>query len=408
MSHAKRQAAMLLAGILLLGLGVWWWLTNMEQRWTARIELSEAAREDPMLAASRLLAKHNHPVRSVDTLAQAERTALPDGTLVMLDNTGIMTPEQAARLLAWVERGNTLIMRPGWDGRLTKAACDEPGSDGLPEGSRDAADTSADPIGKAFGITLKMRERPQRSAVDSRPCFASLRIPGAGHTPHSLQLDADGFSLHTDMAKASPLFGSDGASAVRVYARGAGHVAFLSQNYFGNAQLEWYDHAGLLLALVNLRPEARDVIFIRHLDMPRWPTALWWHFKQGIIGTACFLGLLFWLALRRFGPVLPEPTRERRSLIEHIDASGRWLWEVPGGRDLLLTGVRHNVVHLLGRRKPELPAMPPAARAQEIARDTGLPYAEITAALFEPASRMPAGFTRQIQTLHLLRSHYER
>lgn len=411
MSDAKRQAALLVAGILLLGLSAWWWMTNMEQRWTARIELSEEARENPMLAATRLLEKRQHTIRSVDTLAQAERTALPDGTLVMLDNTGIVTPDQAARLLAWVERGNTLITRPKWNGKLTKAACGEPGSDGSPGGSR-ADDTPADPIGETFGVSLVMRERSGGTGADTdtktTPCLSSLRVPGTGDAPHSLQLDADGFALETDTAKAKPLFGSSVASAVQVYERGAGRVAFLSRNYFGNAQLEWYDHAGLLLALVNLRPGAREVIFIRHLEMPHWTEALWWNFKHGIIGTACFLGLLSWLALRRFGPLLPEPDRERRSLIEHIDASGRWLWDAPGGRDLLLTDVRNNVVRLLGRRRPELPAMPPAARAEAIARDTQLPYAEVAAALFEPAARMPAGFTRQIQTLHFLRSHYER
>jgi hypothetical protein len=108
-----------------------------------------------------------------------------------------------------------------------------------------------------------------------------MRFPGAGH---ALQMDSDGFVLRTDMTKAVPLLGSDGAPAVRVYARGEGRVAFLSQNYFDHARLEWYDHAGLLLALVNLRKDARHVMFIRHLDMPPWYQALWWQFKPGLIG----------------------------------------------------------------------------------------------------------------------------
>jgi hypothetical protein len=41
-----------------------------------------------------------------------------------------------------------------------------------------------------------------------------------------------------------------------------------------------------------------------------------------------------WAASRRFGPALPAPRSQRRSLVEHIGASGRFLWREARGTAL--------------------------------------------------------------------------
>lgn len=412
MSYARRQAIYIALGLLLTAACTWWWFANMEQRWTARVHFSEAATQNPMLAATRLLTRHRHTVSLADTLAHALRGPLPDGTLILLDNGGLITPEQAARLLAWVKRGNTLIVRPKWKGRAGYVACDQQGGDTPVNSTRNANANDADPISAEYGMELVQRMRRPHTApagtADDKPCLTRLTLPGASH---ALQLEIDTFVLtspHDRHDKARPLFGDETLDSVRVYGSGRGHVAFLAQNYFDNNHLAWYDNAELLLGLAALHRHAQHVLIVQHLDMPSWYQVLWWQFKLGILSAAAGLVLLFWLAVRHFGPLLPEPEQERRSLIEHIDASGRWLWKVPGGRDILLVAMRHATERLLLCRAPELQCLPPAERAARFARDYKLPQADVASALLEPAAKQPTDFTRQIQTLQRLRKHYER
>lgn len=405
MSHAKRQAIYALIGLLLLASGFWWWTASMEPYWTARIQVSEAARQNPMLGATRLLERHRHTVTIADTLAQAQRAPLPDGTLFLLDNVGIITQQQAARLLAWVERGNTLVVRPKWNGRTTQAQCGEHETDQATAGERDSANKAQDPIAEQFGVELGINRRPHKNADDDTPCFTHVTIPGSSH---ALQLNVDWFTLRATGAKPPPRFGDDNLDVLRVHARGAGHVAFVAENRFDNSRLDWYDNAELLLALAELNHGARHVLIVRNLEMPSWYQALWWRFKFGIIGTGFTLLLLLWLGVRRFGPLLPDPDEERRSLIEHIDASGRWLWKVPGGRTILLAAVRNATGHVLLRRAPELLRLTPTERVIQLARTCRLPHADVADALLGPAAKLPIEFTRQIQTLQLLRQHHER
>ena len=61
-----------------------------------------------------------------------------------------------------------------------------------------------------------------------------------------------------------------------------------------------------------------------------------------------------WRHARRFGAILPEPNLERRSLLEHIDASARWAWTTAMGRQNLLDAARAACKESLRRRAPEL------------------------------------------------------
>jgi hypothetical protein len=247
--------------------------------------------------------------------------------------------------------------------------------------------------------------KPPSKAVRLPPCLAQLALPNADY---ALQLDISHVALESTEHGMSPLFGDEHHEAIRVFAEGTGHIAVVANNYFDNDQLAAYDHAELLLSLARLNPNAKHVLIIQHLDMPAWYQALWWYFEYGIISLACGVLLLLWAAIRRFGPILPEPNLERRSLIEHIDASGRWLWKIPGGRNVLIAAARASVTKTLLRKAPALLRMSPKEQAAFLAQLCKLPQSDVELALHQPASEYPIHFTRQIQTLQQLRKHYER
>ena len=134
------------------------------------------------------------------------------------------------------------------------------------------------------------------------------------------------------------LFSDDDADAVRVFEHGKGRVVFVAQNYFQNASLQSYDHAELLLGLADLNREATAILIVQRPDVPTWYAALWAMAPLCLAALAVALLLWAWAAVRSFGPRLPEPDLARRSLLEHVNASSRWLWKTGKGRSDLAGG----------------------------------------------------------------------
>ena len=232
-----------------------------------------------------------------------------------------------------------------------------------------------------------------------------LELPRADYP---LTLDEGLGVMFTMPGAGSPLWSDDKTEVLRVYREGKGHVVFMAGNYFTNTDLNNFDHAELLLALASLNPSARNVTLVKSLDVLPWYKALWRNFHYLLVALAVCVALLFWMAVRRFGPMLPQSAIERRSLMEHIAASGAWLWKAEGGRELLLGAAREETLALLRRRVPALFRLPSQQLPGALARDSGLDPEQLSQALQDDAAHQPTRFTRQIRTLQELRNHYER
>jgi len=416
--------------VLLIAGATWWWYANMEKRWEAQIETSEPAIKNPMLAATRLLTRHRHPVTNEETLSIALFKPLPSGTLILAGNSGVMTAPQVNRLLTWVAHGNTLIASPMRAGEESKEADQQRGVDGdkapPPAPKRlslfrpDA--TQGDPLGERFGVTQVAASRPdqvcRRVGIPALPmvyktandvsyidCVASVTLPDGAYP---LRLDAAGAKLGSRRTTKEMLFSDDDAKAVRVFAHGKGRVIFVAQNYFDNLNLQFYDHAELLLGLAALNQDAGPVLIVQRPDVPTWYQALWATAPLCVIALVVTLLMWAWAAVRRFGPLLPEPDLARRSLLEHVNASGRWLWKTQKGRITLLTAARESTEKIFLRRLPELHNLAPEQRIEHLALQSKLTQFDLTAALLDTASPRPAEFTRQIQTLQRLRKQFDR
>ena len=90
----------------------WLWFNYMEKYWEAKHTISDEAKKNSMLGASRFLKQHGYQVDIENSLNDALINTPPNGTLLIGDNNGIMMPEQSKQLLAWVAKGNTLIAIP--------------------------------------------------------------------------------------------------------------------------------------------------------------------------------------------------------------------------------------------------------------------------------------------------------
>jgi hypothetical protein len=430
----SRMFRYLMAGscVVLAAGCIWLWSVLFERSSDARPYVAKATIENHMLAATRLLEKHGYQVRIEKRLGSVDLAALPGGMLVLADSHGQVTGAQAPQILAWVKRGNTLIMQPHW----------APPEDST---TRSKPVATPDPIGAYLGVGLsyasKMRancdgapgnvdddDDTDDTDDDDAPNGASEASPAVPNTKpasnprqltcvllpkgaYPLSLDTGTEVLSSIAPARAPLWSDYDGKSVRVFAEGDGHIAMISDNYFNNQLLPRQDHAELLLGLAAMKQGGsrdRNVLIVLQGDAVPWYVKLWQAAAPLLIALATLLPLLLWRAASRFGPMLPDPAGERRALLEHIDASGNWLWRAGGGRDVLLAAARQETAALLRRRAPELQPLTEDEQAARLARLCGAGMAELRGALYGPAATHPAAFTRQIQLLQQVRNQYER
>lgn len=436
MNKIARNGLIALAAVLFVGACTWLWFEVMEQVWEPQRRLSVNLAGKPMLAATRLLERRGYRVDVYPLLGDANLDALPDGTLILADNNGQMSEAQARQLLAWVRRGNTLVAQPRWSG--VDDNDDERPAAGAKRKFRLKRLDEEDPLGAHVGVTMAfadtMRDScdtglaPPGKRQAARPAaadgeeeddddddgreyegetqFTCVAAPG-GRYPLVLETSDEVLSsLHATRAA---LWSDPDAVAVRAYAEGSGTLVMVSNNFFDNAHLPRYDHAELLLTLAALQPRAKHAMIVQDINATPWYLALWRSGAMALSALAVLLVLLLWRAMigGRFGPPLPEPAGARRALLEHIEASGNWLWKVPGGRALLLGAARRETLALLARRAPELRQLEGNALCARLARLHGIDETALQEALHADASAQPAVFTRQIRTLQQVRTSYE-
>ena len=117
------------------------------------------------------------------------------------------------------------------------------------------------------------------------------------------------------------------------------------------------------------------------------------------------LALLAWLWMRsqRFGSLLPSPREERRSLLEHVRASGEHLHRY-GKTPLLYAAARQAFLTRLRRRAPVAAALEGEAQARAIADHLRLSPEQVRTALQVPASRDDAALRDRIALLIRMRN----
>lgn len=181
-------------------------------------------------------------------------------------------------------------------------------------------------------------------------------------------------------------------------AAGRGRVTVVpSMGFMTNSAIGEHDHAAFAWELTSLVPGTSTVVIAPHFDPPSIFEWLWENARAALAALAAVLIVWGWRAARRFGPIEPEPTRERRRLLDHLRASGRFLWRADA-EPQLLAAARETCLHKIARTRPALLDLQPGERAERLAVLTDLPRSDILHALIaEPDT--PAGFTAAVRTL---------
>jgi hypothetical protein len=398
---------------IVLACALWWQFFELRDVPVRRA--SSTRQENPWLAAKLLAERHHIQVHMQNTLDLSLSAALPAGTLYLPDSDGKLNKQQAQQLLAWVGQGNALLLRPRHSKREVQIFSDESVSctyrPSKNTGSGSKSESAVDPISAKLGVSLWRVASPAPAAREpgqaepSPRCQSSLSGPGQAY-PFTIDTRHNVMQAAAD-AKA-PLYSDRHGWAVRVYQEGKGHIVLLADSYFDNAHLPEFDNAALWLSLLHLPQAKPELTIVRNLATLPWYQRLWHAVPLLLFGLA--LGALLWLwnGLPRFGAILPAPETERRALIEHIDASSRWLWHKNGGAQLLLDAMRRQTFATLLRRAPALMRLPVSELIELLLQSTRISRERLEAAFNGPAATRPQSFIVQIQTLQQVRKHYER
>lgn len=330
------------------------------------------ARYNPLYVLGQALRADRQTVHSRPTLDMRAMAPAAGDTIVLLQDPGELVPAQADALLAWVERGGHLLVRtppPGEDAqRAEPRLLAQLGVQSIGYGANcQYFDVADDPghvefcEGRRFGLD---EDAAARTEVDWRSTAGRVMVRLA-RGQGSVDVLAD-----MEFMKGRPDKGN-------VFERAAREREALDQPRDG-----LYDRAHRDLTRYLLQPNyGKGAFWLIYASRP--PTLLARLLHQGWpVWVPLLLALLGWLGMRaqRFGSELPSPPEARRSLLEHVHASGILLLRRRQG-PALHAAMRTVVLRRLQRRAPVAAALDGAAQHQAIAELLSWPVERVRTAL---------------------------
>ena len=345
-----------------------------------RAGMSEQAMRDPYLAFTRLLGRmgvHAEITQSPMSLARP-----PEGGVLLVAGRRLafMTQLRLRELDAWVQRGGTLVALaepPGIDDPLLERFGVERE---IPQGARNLKKPAREP-----------KPEPGKVRKDAPQFIASIAWPGAAKALR-VRMVGSGLRLSSETEPPDLLTAAiDGRLMLASFSVGKGRVVALSDfSFLGNRLIGDLDHAEFAWRLATHAPDARPALIFLRIESP----SLWeWLIENAwpVLAAAAVL-LLIWLAriVPRFGPLEPEAPPVRRSLLEHLRASGRYIWS-RGEASALIDAVRDRVWRTALRRRGGLKGLAHSKAQATLAEIAGRPLATVQEAMQGAGSR-PASF----------------
>ncbi|SDZ27097.1 protein of unknown function [Lysobacter sp. yr284] len=403
MSRQALIAVALLALAALLGFGGYtlWRKDYVRSEEMVDLPRTGEAASNPLYVLKLALAKDGAKVDARQRLLLAQHPLQPRDTVLIYRDPRTLAAPDAKALLEWVARGGHLIVRtPPWRERLgeTKVpVLDEVGVTLL-----DAADNQDNGQRSGCANLHERGREPQLVFCGARRFY----FYNADAAPEAAWGDEDSAYVYArlpygegkvDVLADMDFLSNRGGSALAAFA-GVGH---------GDDEVAQPSNAAFARQVLAPNYRAGTIHLIYAADVP----SLW----QTLIRNSwmAWLPLLLWLAawlwqrMQRFGPLRPAPAMERRSLLEHIVASGEHIYRYGYGPSLYAS-VRAAFLLRLRRRDPYAASIEGEAQvellAQRYKNEPGLGPAQIRDALAHPLARDHAAFRTRIATLIRMRN----
>jgi hypothetical protein len=349
----RTRIFLLIGFACLVGLGVLWFRTNFEKApTTERVGASGEARLRHFLAAERFAERMGWKATEARSLpALAELPA--NGVLLMPSRRQALTRERLAELVRWAQGGGHLIV--------------EAESYGV-----------ADPLLELLAV--------QRESVQ-------------GPKPLTIEIPRSGRRLTVSMPSGMKLVGTLGDVRLRAgdqlvsFGRGRGVITVATTLTFArNRSIGLHDHAEMLWHLLVLTPAREFVVYWAPERLSLWGF-LKEHAAPVLAVTGLLLALWLWSIAPRFGPVAPDAPPGRRRLLDHLRASGRYLW-TRGLRSRLVVAARDAALRRIARAQPDFAYVSTSERIARLAALANITKEEAARFLSAAGAMRGADFIR--------------
>ncbi|BAP54427.1 hypothetical protein THII_0130 [Thioploca ingrica] len=366
----------------------YWINTHFEQHCEAvEIGLQGVAADNPLLAAQRLLERMGSVVITTTSVIKLKQLGSQD-TLILWGTDGLFDATQTQQLLNWVEAGGHLIIA----------------SNTVFNGSENSSNPLLQQL-KIYRLEDKLQYLPQNQIIAATPLTWENKAIQIAFDPH-YRLE------YTDDPAIEIL--DDYGTHFLFYYYGTGMISLLSDMQFiHNQAIGQYDHAQFLWSLVQFERPARQIWLLRLPNLsgitktatnniPSLRQLVWFKWWAVVISASILLLFWLWHIMSRFGPLLPDPPGTRRRLLEHIEASGHFLWRYHQTK-FLLRGARQAVLNKLASVHPDWIRLSPSELSQHLAPLGKLSAEEIEEALYNIQPQTEIAFTQAIRILTQIR-----
>lgn len=389
MSNRLRWALITLA-LLVLGIPLAILFLRNHERVTRTEHLPPQgeASYNPLYALGKALQADGIQAQSFPRVDLGRMALQPGDTVVLLKDSADVPPSTARALLDWVDRGGHLLLRTP--------------------------------------PTFKDDEAPQGTLLDTLGVYSEFfdsackAFHVADDPGHSEFCRGRRFELDdADGVRVERRWGDEDGLVFARLRKGQGTVDVVSDMTFMEGTPRHFDAEDPKGSLADGLHDISHRDLTRYLLAPNYgegtmwlvygsrPPTLWHRiFYQGWpVWVPLLLALLGWLWQRaqRMGSVLPAPVGDRRSLLEHVRASGEHLLR-HGKTPLLYDAVRRAFLSRLRRRAPTAAALSGDAQAHAIATLLRWPVSRVQTALQSPASQDTKALRERIRLLIQMRN----
>ena len=345
-SIGKLLGLLLLLGLLAFCLWIYSQFELVEEK--IDVGFRGAAATNPLLAAGRLAERYGATAHYVPAYSKPP----PSGaTMVFTAPRYWLTQNKSDALLEWVEKkgGHLIVSLPPLQARAKKSrmsrendplldflgislylsASDDEDEDES-EGESEGEDTGRT-IEEAIQKTLPQPEEKQHVEL---PDGTHLKVRFSSQSRLFEDPDEGTLGKGSDWRISEPGNNKGAGHYGLSYEVGSGRITVLtSLDFVINRMIGEDDHAALFVYLASLA-KGQDIWFVYGSDVPalwRWIVNYAW---AVLIASTLLLSTWLWAVSRRFGTLLPVSSFTRRSIVEHVAASARYLWRNKQGDTL--------------------------------------------------------------------------
>ena len=367
-------------GILLFVLAAtlfaaWFFTVNEKVQREFYVGFRGEARINEYHAAGLLLTELGVETETLSSLTPTEWLPDTNDTLFMRLAAPTTIGEERASLLRWIAGGGHLVLLPP-----------------------PRQDSNTEDFLLEFGLRLLVPE-PVDDDEDEAPEdgeeSADEYVLSGNFAQSRIELTAQ--DIAADIVR------DEGDIVVARRDHGSGYLTMLaSSEYFNNLYLDEGDNARLFADVSVGQLESGKVWLVYQTSFaPLWEV-IWRAAPYLVVTLALLLFLWIWYAMPGFGPKLRTEQAERRSIIEHIRASGMFVWRRQGA-EYLLRSATQALIHEADSKHPGITRLSAERQAASIAHITGMPAGKVLDALAGQTESRQREFTHSMQKLQTIR-----